>query len=262
MAFYVTDDGCRLAFAIEGPAGAPAVVLSNSLGTNRTLWDRQMPALADRYRVLRYDTRGHGQSDAPAGDYTIERLGRDVLSLMDDARISAADVCGISLGGMTALWLGVHAPQRVRRLILANTAAQIGSLELWNERIHVARTRGMQTLADSSMERWFTRPFREAEPDTIERFRTTMSGMAVAGYTGCCGALRDADLRSITPNVRTECLVVTGVHDVSTPHVAGKWLAETIPSAKLVTLDCAHLSNVERAADFSREVMGFLGAQR
>jgi 3-oxoadipate enol-lactonase len=247
-----------LAFSIEGGADAPVVVFSNSLGTNRSLWDRQTPALVGRHRVLRYDTRGHGESDAPDGDYTIDRLGRDVLSLMDGLGIARADVCGISLGGMTALWLGVHAQERVGRLVLANTAARIGSVALWDERIHVARTRGMQTLADGSMERWFTNPFRDAEPGTIERLRSTMSGMPVAGYAGCCAALRDADLRSVTPGVRARCLVVTGLHDPSTPHAAGMWLAETIPSATLATLDCAHLSNIERAPEFNQELTRFL----
>ena len=259
MAFHIADDGCRLAFSIEGAAYAPVVVLSNSLGTTLSLWHRQMPALTGRYRVLRYDTRGHGESDAPDDGYTIDRLGRDVLSLMDGIGIPRADVCGISLGGMTALWLGVHAPERVGRLVLANTAARIGSVELWNERIDVARTRGMQTLADGSMERWFTKPFREAEPDTIECLRSTMSGMPVAGYVGCCEALRDADLRSVTRDVHARCLVVTGRHDPSTPHAAGLWLSETIPAATLVTFDCAHLSNVERSQEFNHAVTRFLG---
>ncbi len=261
MAFHTTDDGCRLAFSVEGRANAPALVLSNSLGTNRSLWDRQIVTLADRYRVLRYDTRGHGESDAPGGDYSIDRLGQDVLSLMDAAGIGGAHVCGISIGGMTALWLGAHAPERVHHLVLANTAARIGSVELWTERMHVAATEGLTPLADGAMARWFTNRFRTAEPDIVARLRETMSRTTVAGYLGCCAALRDADLRGHASRVRAKCLVVTGLHDVSTPHAAGMWLAEAIPMAELLMLDAAHLSNVERAQEFNDAVVQFLSKQ-
>ncbi|MGH9202082.1 MAG: 3-oxoadipate enol-lactonase, partial [Vicinamibacterales bacterium] len=236
----------------------PALVLSNSLGTDKSLWDRQIEPLVDRYRVLRYDTRGHGESDAPSGDYTIDRLGHDVLSLMNGVGVARADVCGISIGGMTALWLGANAPERVHRLVLANTAARIGSVELWTERMNVARTEGLEALADGAMGRWFTGAFRAAEPDTIARLRATMCRMRVAGYVCCCAALRDADLRGVASQVRAECLVVTGVHDVSTPHAAGMWLAEQIPASELLMLDAAHLTNVERAAEFSAAVDRFL----
>lgn len=262
MPFHKTDDGCRLAFSVEGRADAPVVVFSNSLGTDRRLWDRQIGQLIDRYRVVRYDTRGHGESDAPTGDYTIDRLGQDVLSLMDDLGVARAHVCGISIGGMTALWLGVQAPERVDRLVLANTAARIGSVDLWNERIRVATTEGLEALTDAAMGRWFTTAFREAEPDTVARFRSTMSRTPVAGYAGCAAALRDADLRESASQVRPRCLVVTGVHDVATPPAAGEWLAKTIPSAGLLTVDAAHLSNVERAEEFTAAIDLFLKADR
>jgi 3-oxoadipate enol-lactonase len=257
MPAHRTDDGCRLAFSVEGRADAPALVLSNSLGTDRHLWDRQIDALADRYRVLRYDTRGHGDSDAPAGDYTIDRLGQDVLSLMDAIGVAAAHVCGISIGGMTALWLGAHAPERVHRLVLANTAARIGTVTLWNERMQVAASEGLDPLAEGAMTRWFTSAFRTAEPETIARLRATMCRTRVAGYLGCCAALRDADLRGVASRVRSMCLVITGLHDVSTPHADGMWLAETIPVSELVMLNAAHLSNIERAAEFNTAIVGF-----
>jgi 3-oxoadipate enol-lactonase len=258
MPTHQTDDGCRLAFSVEGRADAPTLVLSNSLGTDRSLWDRQIDALADRYRVLLYDTRGHGKSDAPGGDYAIERLGQDVLSLMDATGVAVAHVCGISIGGMTALWLGANAPKRVGRLVLANTAARIGSIELWTERMQVAATEGLNQLTEGAMARWFTKAFRTAEPETIARMRATMAQTKVAGYLGCCAALRDADLRGLASQVRAKCLVVTGLHDVSTPHAAGMWLAETIPLAELRMLDAAHLSNIERAAEFNAGVVRFL----
>jgi len=258
MPHHTTDDDCRLAFAVNGDPDAPALVLSNSLGTDRTLWDRQMETFADRFRVLRYDTRGHGESDAPPGAYTMERLGKDVLSLMDALGVAKAHVCGISIGGMTALWLGVHARERVSRLVLANTAARIGSVEIWDERIRVATTKGVEALADGAMTRWFTPAFHAAEPETVARLRATMCRVPVNGYVGCSIALRDADLRRAAPTVRAACLVVTGKHDPATPPAGGEWLAEVIPAAQLLQLDAAHISNVERAPEFTRAVAQFL----
>lgn len=258
MPHHTTDDGCRLAFSIDGHPGAAALVLSNSLGTDRTLWDRQIETYADRFRVLRYDTRGHGESDAPAGGYTMEQLGKDVLSLMDAAGMASAHVCGVSIGGMTALWLGLYAPERVSRLVLANTAARIGSVEIWNERIRIATTDGVTALADAAMTRWFTPAFHASEPKTVARFRAIMSGVPAAGYVGCSVALRDADFRGVAANVRAKCLVVTGTHDPATPPEDGAWLAKTIPAATLVELDAAHISNVERASEFTDSVCAFL----
>ena len=260
MPFLQTDDGCRLAYSIAGSAGAPALLLSNSLGSDRGLWGRQIERFARRFRVVSYDTRGHGESDAPAGDYTIERLGNDVLSLMDAVSLDRAHVCGVSIGGMTALWLGTHAPHRINRLVLANTAAKIGTLDLWAERIHVATTDGVAALADGAMDRWFTPAFRESEPDTVGRFRAAMCRVPAAGYVGCCAAIRDADLRSVASRVRAPCLIVTGTHDVATPPAGGSWLASEIPGATLVELDAAHIANVERAEQFNDAVDQFLSA--
>ena len=199
MPFHETDDGCRLAYEVGGLPDAPALVLSNSLGTSRAMWDAQMDRLADRFRVLRYDTRGHGESDAPDAAYNIDRLGRDALSLMDAAGITRADVCGVSLGGMTALWLGEHAPGRVNRLVLANTGARIGSNDMWNERIRGVTTEGLEALADSVMARWFTAGFRAAEPEIVERLRKGLCRTPVEGYAGCCAA------RSEERRVGKEC---------------------------------------------------------
>jgi 3-oxoadipate enol-lactonase len=258
MPHHTTDDGCRIAFSIAGPEAAPALVLSNSLATDRGLWNTQIGPLTERFRVLSYDTRGHGRSDAPVVAYSVERLGRDVLSLMDASGVARAHVCGVSIGGLTALWMGVHAPERVNRLVLANTAARIGSLELWAERMRLAGTEGLGVLADGTMARWFTAAFRLAEPDTIARMRATMLRVPVTGYLGCCAALRDADLSGVASLVRATSLVVTGTHDVATPPAAGEWLAAAIPGARLLQLDAAHLSNVERAPEFTEAVLGFL----
>lgn len=253
-----TDDGCRLSVAVEGAGAAPPLVLSNSLGTDRRLWDRQMARLAASHRVCRYDMRGHGASDAPAGEYSIARLGRDVLAVMDTHGIARASLAGISIGGIVSLWVACHAPERVDRLVLANTAARIGNDELWHERIRVVRADGMSALADATMARWFTAPFREREPETVALFRGMVAGTRVDGYVGCCAALRGADLRPLVPRVKARTLVISGAHDVATPPDEGRWLAATIPGATFVAIESAHLSNVERAHEFTEALTTFL----
>jgi 3-oxoadipate enol-lactonase len=260
MPVHTTDDGCRLSYVLSGRHEAPALVLSNSLGTTHRLWDGQLDRLERLFRVLRYDTRGHGESGAPAGDYSLSRLGRDVLSLMDHVAIARAHIGGISLGGITALWLGVHAPDRVHRLLLANTAARIGSTESWGERMQLVANGGLAAIADATMERWFTRGFREAQPATVAGIRAMLLAVPAAGYLGCCAALRDADLRPRTGQVRLPTLVITGTHDPATPPEDGRWLAGTIPAATLVEFDAAHLTNVECAAAFGDALAGFLAS--
>ena len=254
------DDGCRLSVRVDGPPSGSPLVLSNSLGTDVRLWDRQMAQLAASHRVLRYDMRGHGASDAPAGDYSLDRLGRDVLSIMDAFGIDRASLAGISIGGIVSLWVACHAPQRVDRLVLANTAARIGNGDLWHERMRVVRTGGMAALADATMTRWFTPTFREREPGTVALFRNMVAGTPPDGYIGCCAALRDADLRPLAAGVGARTLVISGAHDVATPPAAGRWLADTIPVATFVEIDSAHLSNVERAEEFNQTMVHLLDA--
>lgn len=258
MLDHTTDDGCRLAFRVDGPLDAPVLVLSNSLGTDHTLWAPQIDAFAAGWRVLRYDTRGHGRSAAPAGDYSIERLGRDVLSLMDALGVAHAHVAGISIGGLTALWLGGYAPARVDHLVLANTAARIGSRDLWEERQRLAAAEGLDGLAEAAMGRWLSAAFRAANPNVVTTLRETFRRGSSSGYAGCCAALRDADLRDVAPRVTAPTLVVTGSQDPATPPGDGRALAAAIPGAQLVEFDAAHLSNVECADAFIAAVTQFL----
>ena len=245
---------------IAGTGGGVPLVLSNSLGTDTGLWNAQADALAQSHSVWRYDTRGHGKSGAPAVDYSIDRLGKDLLAAIDATGAERADICGISIGGMTALWAAIHAPHRVRRVILANTAARIGNDGLWAERIRGARTDGMGVLADASMVRWLTEGFRARHPDVVARLRKTFEATSVDGYVGCCAALRDADLRAVAKRVTCPTLIVTGRHDPATPPADGRWLGEQIPGACVVDLDAAHLSNVEQAGDFNVAVRDFITA--
>ncbi len=254
--FITTDDGIRLHTMATGASAVP-LVLSNSLGTDVSLWDTQMADFSDR-AVWRYDTRGHGRSDAPSSDYSIERLGQDLLAVIDATGAAQADVCGVSIGGITALWVAIHAPHRMRRVVLANTAARIGDMTIWNDRIAAARANGLAALSEASMQRWFTEAFRTRAPGVIARFRSVLEQTNVDGYAGCCAALRDADLRTRAAEVRCPTLVVTGTHDPTTPPPLGRWLAETISGAHIVECNCGHLANVESAGEFNAATKRFL----
>jgi 3-oxoadipate enol-lactonase len=258
MERYVQSDGARISYRIEGPADAPALLLSNSIGTTRDLWARQTPAFAGPFRLIRYDARGHGQSDAPSGDYTLDQLGQDMLAVLDDARVDTADVCGLSLGGMTAMWLAVHAPNRIRRLVLASTGARIGSAQLWNDRIAIVRSQGMGALAERAVDRWFSPQFRERDGDTVHAFKAMLQDCPPDGYAGCCAALRDADLSDAIGGIRTPTLAIAGTVDTATPIALSEFICDRITGARLVALDSAHLSNVEQADAFTDAVLEFL----
>jgi len=233
------------------------LVLSNSLGTDISLWDPQAEALGPG-SAWRYDTRGHGLSDATPGDYSIDRLGEDLLTVIDATGAPQVDVCGLSIGGVTALWAAIPHPSRIRRLILANTAARIGDVNLWNERIATVRSSGLSVLADATMTRWFTAAFRSAHAPVVDRIRSVLLQTSVDGYVGCCAVLRDTDLRPHLTGVSCPTLVIVGAHDPATPPEAGEWIASHVDGAHLVSLDAAHLSNVERADEFTTAMRTFL----
>jgi 3-oxoadipate enol-lactonase len=254
----VVVDGCRLWYEVSGSGNAAPLLLSHCLGASADLWASQLDAFNEHFRVIRYDTRGHGQSDAPAGPYSLDRLGRDALAVLDAAGAPRAHVCGISIGGMTALWLAINAPDRVDRIVAANTAARIGTTDLWDMRINQARADGLASLAPGSMTRWFTESFRGAHAETVSRFQRTMSSGSVEGYVGCARALQEADLRDRIGEIAAPTLVITGTHDPSTPPDDGKWLAQHIENSRLLELPTAHLSNVDQPETFTRAVIDFL----
>ena len=251
-------DGCRLSWTRQGPADAPALLLLNALGTTADLWRAQVDRLAAAFQVVRFDTRGHGASDTPPGPYTLDRLGRDALAVLAAAEAPRAHVCGVSLGGQTALWLAVHAPERVAGVVAANTGARIGSRDLWDRRIRDAETLGMPALAEPAVARWFTPQFRRAHPETVDRFRAMLAGCSATGYAGCCAALRDADLRPDLHRIASPTLVIVGTRDPATPPTDGHGIRDRVPGAELLTLDAAHLANVERPDAFTDGVLAFL----
>lgn len=244
-------DGARIWYTVTGPDDAPAVLLLHSLGTTHELWDPQMPALRDSFRVIRYDLRGHGRSTASAGEFSIEQLGRDALAVLDAASAQSAAVCGISIGGVTSIWLGQNASPRVSRLVLANTGARIGTSESWSARMRAVREGGMQEAADLAMPRWFTSEFREKRPDVAARFHAIACACPLESYVNACAALRDADLRRDLHRITAPTLVVAGSKDLATTVADGAYLRDNIPEAVMEVLEAAHLSNVERPEEFS-----------
>ena len=249
------DDGVTLRADVSGPQGAPPVLLLHSLGCDHIMWHPQARALASSFRVVAPDARGHGRSGAPGGDYTLDRLGRDALVVLDAAGIGQAHVCGLSMGGLVAQWLAIHAPARIGRLVLANTASRIGSQALWQQRLAAVREGGMAAIADAVLGRFFQPGF---DPDIVARFRDRLITTGVAGYAGCCAALRDGDLTARLGAIASPTLVITGYADTSTPPAQGQALADAIPRARLVSLAAAHLSSVEQANMFTEALLEHL----
>ena len=246
---------------IEGPEDAPVLVLSNSLGTTLGMWDPQVSALRERFRLLRYDIRGHGGSPAPPGPYAIEDLGRDVISLLDGLGIGRASFCGLSVGGMTGMWLASERPGRVERLVLVCTSALLGPRSLWDERIATARTKGMDALVDGILERWLTAPFRSENPGIVAEVSAMLRATDPEGYAGCCAAIRDMDLRDRLPSIQAPTLVVSGDRDPATPPEHGRSIADSVPGARFENLaGASHLANIERPEAVTRLILDHLEA--
>ena len=252
----------RLHYEMSGSGSREVLAFSNSLGSSLQMWDKVMPRLDRRFRVLRYDTRGHGLSSVPPGPYTINRMGHDLLFLLDHLGIERVNLCGLSLGGMVAMWTGIYAPQRVRRVILANTGARIGSPEMWDQRIATVQDSGMASLAEAILERWFTPPYRSRHPAEMESIRSMIAATDPAGYVECCGVLRDTDLREEIATITVPALVIAGTHDPATPPSEGRALYAGMRNSKYVELDASHLSAWERAEEFADAVCAFLGGEK
>jgi 3-oxoadipate enol-lactonase len=255
-------NNAHIHYEFTGHEKAPVVVLSNSLGTTFFMWDAQLPALLKHYRVLRYDTRGHGQSEVTPGPYSFDQLGRDVLALADVADVQKFSFCGLSMGGVIGMWLGIHAPERLHKLVLCSTAAKIGNADTWNARIAALRKGGAKSIASGTMERWFTQGYREKSPQTVERVRHMVESTSIEGYVACCEALREADFRESIAKIRTPTLVISGTHDPATTPQDGRFIAAHIPGARYVELDAAHMLNIEQEERFTREASEFLQEPR
>jgi len=248
----------RIHYALSGREDGEVVLLSNSLGSSMRMWEKVLLALEAEYRVLRYDTRGHGASSVPHGPYTLDQLGGDLLHMLTELEVERVKFCGLSLGGLVGLWLAVHAPQRIEQLVLANTAARIGAPELWNQRIAAVRQSGMEVLAEATLGRWFTPEYRDAHRSEMAQVQQMIASTPADGYCGCCAVLRDADLRADLASIRTPSLVITGKYDPATPPGDGRALASALHGSHYVELESSHMSAWERAVEFTAAVRTFL----
>jgi 3-oxoadipate enol-lactonase len=258
---YTNVNSARFHYRLDGAADAPVVVLSNSLGTNLNMWDAQIPALAQKFRVLRYDSRGHGLSEVTPGPYTIAGLAQDVVTLLDALHIPTAHYCGISVSGLIGQWLGIQAAKRFKSLTLCNTAARIGTLDGWNTRIAAVKGSGIEPIAKGVVPRWFTEDFAKQAPAHVEAARQMLLHTPPDGYVATCAALRDEDLRETIPGIHTPTLVISGTHDAATTPADGRFVAEKIPGAQYLELNAAHLSNIEAAEPFTASLLKFLEQQ-
>ena len=256
----IHSDGCPLHVQIDGPEGAPVLMLSNSLGVNLSMWEPQVAHFARQFRVVRYDRRGHGKSGVTPGPYTMEQLARDDLAIMDALGLAKVSFCGISMGGMVGQWLGAFAPERIDKLILSNTSCHYPLKDPWNDRIKTIREHGIGAIADTVLGIWFTKDFHAREPETIKRFRAMMVSTPLEGYIGCAAAVRDMDHRDVVTKIKLPTLLIAGRHDNSTTVEAAEFIRDRIPGAKFTVLDAAHISSVEQASAFNAEVLGFLKA--
>jgi 3-oxoadipate enol-lactonase len=255
----IADNGLvRLHYETSGSASGEVLLFSNSLGSSLRMWDKVVARFETTHRLVRFDTRGHGRSGIPPGPYTIHQLGSDLLFLLDHLDIQRANLCGLSLGGMLAMWMGIHAPHRLLRIILANTGARILTPELWDQRIASVQNSGTAPLAAASLERWFTPAYRRDHPAEMDEIRDMIAATDPRGYAACCAILRDTDLQPHISAIRTPALVITGTHDPATPPADGRALHAAIPNSQYVELDASHLSAWERADEFADTVLAFL----
>jgi 3-oxoadipate enol-lactonase len=248
----------QIFYELSGPEHAPVLAFSNSLGTTHCMWDPQVAAFTEHFRLLRCDTRGHGQSSITPGPYTIEQLSWDVVRLLDFLQLDRVYFCGLSMGGMTGMFLGANAPNRFHRLVLCNTAAKIGTLESWNARIDAVQKGGMRAVAGVILEWWLTPSYRTAHPTETAGVLRMLEEANPEGYVANCAAVRDMDQRDALKNVKVPTLVLAGRHDSSTPAADGQFIAKHIPGANYVELNAAHLSNLEAQDEFNSHVATFL----
>jgi 3-oxoadipate enol-lactonase len=247
-----------LHYELTGRETAPVLMLSNSLGTDLSMWDAQVKSFEQHYRVLRYDMRGHGASSVPSGPYTMEQLGNDVLGLLNKLDIPRIHFCGLSIGGAIGQWLGIHAAPRLHKLILCNTAAKIGTEQTWNSRIADVNQHGLQSIADATMQRWFTPGFRSASASRVQRMRETLLAVDPVGYTASCAAIRDTDQREAVGRIDAPVCIIAGSEDPVTTVADAEFLRSQIPGAELNILPAAHISNVEVSDLFNATVLNFL----
>jgi 3-oxoadipate enol-lactonase len=258
----VNDDvvtTAALHYTVDGPADAPVLLLGPSLGTTTELWAPQVPALAARFRVVRYDHRGHGRSPVPPAPYTLAELGGDVLAVLDTLGVGRAHVAGLSLGGMVSMWLAANAPDRVDRLVVVCSSARLGPPDMWADRAAAVRAGGLERIADAVIGRWFPPDFGHRAPEVVAAFRAMLTSTPAEGYAACCGVIETMDLEPDLPRITAATLVVAGLADGATPPAHARRIADAVPGARLALIaGAAHLANVARPELVTQLLVDFL----
>jgi 3-oxoadipate enol-lactonase len=257
----ITANGISMNYTLDGPAQAPVVIMSHSLATDLSMWDPTMPALTGKFRVLRYDTRGHGGTDAPRGAYTLDQLADDAQALLAALGISNPHWVGLSMGGMIGQTLALKAPNLFASLSLCDTSSRIPAeaKPLWQERIKTAESQGMEPLVESTLSRWFTEPFRKSRKDVIDKVAKMIRTTPPAGYAGCCHAISALDLTDRISAIKTPTIAIVGEDDPGTPVAAHRVIHEKIAGSRLEIIpQAAHLANMEQPEAFNRALASFL----
>lgn len=253
-----TSNDAQINYQTFGHNHQPALIFSNSLGTQFSMWKAQVEALKKQFYIICYDTRGHGESTAPTGPYTLEQLGQDVIHLMDHLEIEKADFCGISMGGLTGQWLAIHYPERFKHIVVCNTAAKIGQESAWNERAKLVREQGLEPIASTAASRWFTEPFIQSNTAVIAKLSNDLGAGSPEGYASCCEALAKADLTTEISQIRVPMLVIAGTLDPVTTVADGQYLVNQIRNSALFEIEASHISNIEQAHVFTQTLSEFL----
>ncbi|MCL9770346.1 3-oxoadipate enol-lactonase [Flavobacterium sp. HXWNR69] len=233
------------------------LVFSNSLGTNFSMWDENIPYLKEHFNILRSDTRGHGKSTIDQEIVAVEKLGNDVIELLNYLKLDKVIFCGLSMGGLIGQWLGIHYPERCSGIVLCNTAAKIGTEEGWNIRITQVTNHGLSSILEGTAQRWFIEEYREKYPEKVTQILQNFENNSVQGYVACCAMVRDADFRTELNHLKVPSLIVCGAQDEVTTVTDGTFLQEQIPNAQLVVMEAAHLSNLANPEEFSKHIIHF-----
>lgn len=255
-----TSNDAQINYQTFGDATKPALIFSNSLGTNFKMWQTQIDFFQQDFFVICYDTRGHGASSAPQGPYSIDQLGQDVVNLLDHLNVEKAAFCGISMGGLTGQWLAIHRPERFNQVVVCNTAAKIGQEQAWNDRAALVREQGLQPIASTAASRWFTEPFIQSNSTVVNNLQNDLAAGSAEGYASCCEALAKADVREQLKDITVPVLVVAGQQDPVTTVVDGQFMVERIANSQLFEINASHISNVELPNEFNQAVKQFIQA--
>ncbi len=254
----IETNGTQINVEVQGRDDAPALMLSNSLGTDLHMWDDQVAEFAKHFRVVRYDRRGHGKSAVPKGPYSMEMFGRDVLGILDALKIKKTNWCGLSMGGMVGQWLGANAPDRIEKLILSNTNYYYADKAPWNDRITTVREKGLASFVGANMERWFTNGFRDRNAAKIAQITDRFVATKPEGYIACIEAISAMDHRALLTKIKAPTLIIAGKDDPATTVAMAEYMRDHIPGAKMAVIEAAHIANIEQPQAYTKAVLDFL----